>query len=74
MLPLFIYVLNYLFFECEAKNSFAQDEDSLHFIVDFSFKRFFFFNSVVSRGQWAGSSDLYGKEEVPALHESPSYG
>ena len=25
-------------------------------------------------GQWAGPLDLYGKEDAPALHESPSYG
>ena len=24
--------------------------------------------------QWAGPLDLYGKEDAPALHESPSYG
>ena len=24
-------------------------------------------------GQWAGLLDLYGKEDVPALHESPRY-
>ena len=28
----------------------------------------------VSSGQWAGPLDLYGKEDAPALHESPSYG
>ena len=25
-------------------------------------------------GQWAGPLDLYGKEDAPAIHESPSYG
>ena len=25
-------------------------------------------------GQWAGPLDLYGKEDAPALHESPRYG
>ena len=25
-------------------------------------------------GQWAGPLDLYGKEDAPALHESPSFG
>ena len=28
---------------------------------------------VVMSGQWAGPLDLYGKEEAPALHMSPSY-
>ena len=28
----------------------------------------------VSIWQWAGPLDLYGKEDTPALHESPSYG
>ena len=29
---------------------------------------------VVRAGQWAGPLDLYGKEDAPALHASPSYG
>ena len=30
--------------------------------------------AVVSvEGQWASPFDLYGKEDAPALHESPSY-
>ena len=31
-------------------------------------------NLLLITGQWAGPLDLYGKEDAPALHESPSYG
>ena len=31
-------------------------------------------NQLCRSGQWAGPLDLYGKEDAPALHESPSYG
>ena len=43
----------------------------------------FFSDSVIARSfklcmmvalQWAGPLDLYGKEDAPALYESPSYG
>ena len=29
---------------------------------------------MLSIQQWAGPLDLYGKEDAPALNESPSYG
>ena len=35
---------------------------------------FFYRSSFSVRWQWAGPLDLYGKEDAPALHESPSYG
>ena len=32
------------------------------------------FNLRILCEKWAGPLDLYGKEDAPALHESPSYG
>ena len=31
-------------------------------------------SSVITEEQWAGPSDLYWKEDAPALHESSGYG
>ena len=54
-----------------------------HFLVKKKKIIAFFSDTVIARSfklcimvalQWAGPLDLYGKEDAPALYESPSYG